>query len=112
MIDPSEAPAPGVDPSAAGTPEAVADAAPAPPPPADATDRITWLWVLAATLVGLGLRLWFVVRLHPPAQYVYSDMEGFLNQARTFAEPHHQMGLWDTVKPRAMGLTGALVLRL
>jgi Dolichyl-phosphate-mannose-protein mannosyltransferase len=112
MIDASEAPAPGVDPNAAGTPEVVADAAPAPPPPADATDRIAWLWVLAATLVGLALRLWFVVRLHPPAQYVYSDMEGFLNQARTFAERHHQMGLWDTVKPRAMGLTGALMIRL
>jgi hypothetical protein len=74
--------------------------------------RTPWLWVAAATLVGLALRFWYVLRLHPPSQYLYSDMGGFLNQARTFAEPHHQMGLWDTIKPRAMGLTGALVIRL
>jgi 4-amino-4-deoxy-L-arabinose transferase-like glycosyltransferase len=99
-------------------PEAVAAPIPAPDlpvigaPRAEFFDRTAWLWVLAATGVAAALRLGYVLRVHPPSHYLYSDMEGFLNQARAFAQPHHVMGLWDTVKPRAMGLTGALMIRL
>ncbi len=67
--------------------------------------------VLALTALGLAIRLFYVLKAHPPAQSLYSDMQGAYSNARTFADPHHVSGPWDTVKPRAMGLLGAFLLR-
>jgi hypothetical protein len=67
--------------------------------------------VLALTALGLAIRLFYVLKAHPPGDNLYSDMQGAYSNARSFADPHHVVGPWDTVKPRGMGLLGAFMLR-
>jgi hypothetical protein len=67
--------------------------------------------VLVLTALGLAIRLYYVLLAHPPGQALYSDMQGAYSNALGFADPHHVAGPWDTVKPRAMGLLGAFLLR-
>ncbi len=61
------------------------------------TDRrgsraLAWLWrhrwPIGVAVVALGLRLLWVLDIHPPEDHVYSDMGGYVNRAkRLVAEP-------------------------
>lgn len=59
------------------------------------TDRrgsraLSWLWrhrwPIGVALVALGLRLWWVLDIHPPEDHVYSDMGGYVNRAKRLVE--------------------------
>ena len=64
-----------------------------------------------ATAVGLALRLLYALKLHKVGDFVYSDMSGALHEAQAFADPHHVMNKWDTLKPRGMAFFGGWMLR-
>jgi len=90
--------------------------APVPPavaaqPRAAARAWVDWKIVGIVTLVGLALRLWYALKLHPVGQYIYSDMAGAYHEAQGFADPHHVMNRWDTLKPRGMAFFGGYLLR-
>jgi hypothetical protein len=71
-----------------------------------------WLWVWTLTLVGLVLRLFYEIKIHPVEGSLYSDMGGNLSAARWLAAPHHVWSRGDTIKPPGMGLVGAYLLHL
>ena len=59
------------------------------------TDRggsrvLAWLWrhrwPLGVALIALGLRLWWVLDIHPPQDHVFSDMGGYVNRAKRLVE--------------------------
>jgi len=106
----------GSGPQIAGEPAAEAPIAPLPgpevPPPAPARPRDPDLrWLLWWTAVGFALRAAHELWIHPVSADLSSDMGFSFETARAFANPHHVLDKWDVVKPRAMGLVGAAILR-
>ena len=47
-----------------------------------------WRWPLAIFVLALALRLFWVLQVHPPADFIYSDMSGYVARAhRLLGEP-------------------------
>jgi 4-amino-4-deoxy-L-arabinose transferase-like glycosyltransferase len=56
------------------------------PKPLQDRDRF-WDWLaVTAIIAGIGLRAVWVLVLHPPLDYVYSDMEGYVDRAVNLAD--------------------------
>ncbi len=91
--------------------QSVADAA-APATGAPAPAGASTFQVCLATLVGGLLRFWYVLWVHPPAKYLYSDMLANVQRAYAMADPKHVAGPWDTFVPRGIVAIGALALKL
>ncbi|MHB1843672.1 MAG: hypothetical protein ACYCWW_02405 [Deltaproteobacteria bacterium] len=69
-------------------------------------------YVCLATLVGGLIRFWYVLWVHPPAQYLYSDMLANVERAYAMVDPKHLAGPWDTFVPRGIVALCALALKL
>jgi hypothetical protein len=114
-IDPNplESPQPEAPPPAV---PAVTVALPAPPPvpPAAAVpparDLSAWLSVAIATIIGEGLRLWYVLQIHPPASYLHSDMLGNVQRAYSMSDAHHRQGPLDVYVPRGISALAEFAL--
>lgn len=73
------------------------------PAPALAPRPRSWLdsaWALAAlTAVAAVLRLWFVLVVHPPLHFDYSDMHGYIQRAIQMSQPNFHSGPADWFFP-------------
>jgi hypothetical protein len=51
---------------------------------------LAWLWrhrwPIGVTLIALGLRLWWNLKLHPPEDHVFSDMGGYVRRAQRLVD--------------------------
>jgi len=61
------------------------------PPPLSARER---LGLVAATAIGLGLRLLWVLKIHPPSKSVFSDMGSYVERAKHLALGYYAPGDW------------------
>src|SRR6185312_7192593 len=61
------------------------------PPPLTAREK---LGLLAATAIGLGLRLLWVLKIHPPSRSVFSDMGSYVERAKHLAQGYYAPGDW------------------
>jgi Dolichyl-phosphate-mannose-protein mannosyltransferase len=63
----------------------------------------TWLWkrrdVLLFTLAALAVRLVWNLRIHPPTDFAYSDMGGYLDRANQMIDKPGVTGPWLTLFP-------------
>ncbi|MBS2026891.1 MAG: glycosyltransferase family 39 protein [Deltaproteobacteria bacterium] len=50
--------------------------------------------VIGATVLGLGLRLLWVLKLHPPSSEVFSDMQSYVDRARHLLAGRYDSGDW------------------
>lgn len=84
---------------------------PAPPPPAPARDRIALaMWIVAA--LGTALRLWFVLTVHRPIDFDYSDMHSYVEGAKWMARPGYVPNIFDFYYPTGTAFFISLWLRL
>lgn len=96
----------------------VAPAEPLPPAPAEPpsaprakTDGITWaMWIVAA--LGTALRVWFVLTVHRPIDFDYSDMHSYVEGARWMATPGYKPSIFDFYYPTGSAFFIHLWLRL
>ncbi len=63
----------------------------------------TWLWqrlgLLLVTLAALAVRLGWNLRVHPPLDFVYSDMAGYLDRADAMIDKPTAWSGWFTLFP-------------
>jgi len=97
-------------PEAAVAAEPTAAANPAPPVPV-APSHPDLRFVLIWTAVAFAIRAIWALWLHPIFANLSSDMGFSFGSAVAFANPRHVFDKWDVVKPRAMGVVGALIFR-
>lgn len=64
-----------------------------------------WLWILAGLVfvVGVYWRWVYLFDIHPPTEFVYSDMNSYVRAAKRFYDPEITLGIADTVRPPGMG---------
>ena len=61
-----------------------------------------WIPILLATSLYLGCAGWragYVFWAHPPSNYLYSDMEGYVQRSKAWFQPNHRPNIWDAEKP-------------
>ncbi len=114
-IDPTPIlPPPLPQPEAPPPAEAVLPPAPAPTPApmaaAPARDLAAWLSIAVATIIGEGLRLWYVLQIHPPAGFLHSDMLGNVQRAYSMSDAHHRQGPLDVYVPRGISALAEVAL--
>jgi hypothetical protein len=71
-----------------------------------------WVPVALATLIGGAIRFWYALIYHPPAKYLYSDMQANVMRAYAIVDPHHVANPWDTFVPRGIVEICAWALKL
>ncbi len=63
----------------------------------------TWLWkrrdLLLVTLAALAVRLVWNLRIHPPLEFAYSDMGGYLDRANLMIDKPRTTAPWLTLFP-------------
>jgi Dolichyl-phosphate-mannose-protein mannosyltransferase len=61
---------------------------------------------------GVAIRVDYVLRSHRPQDFIYSDMEFYLQVARRLAENTYPLGPWDVTHPLAFPALLAQLLKL
>ena len=56
-----------------------------------------------ACIAGAVWRYVWIFRLHPPTEYVYSDMAFYVEIAKRLLQPDYTGAIYDTIYPPAMG---------
>ena len=84
-------------------------------PSEDLTARQWRRWEIAAISVfclGLLWRWCYIFCIHPPQQYIYSDMGTYTGMARNWANPNYVPGVYDAAFSPAMGFFLGFFYRL
>jgi len=68
------------------------------------------MWVVA--LLGTALRVWFVLTVHRPIDFDYSDMHSYIERARQMATPGFHPSIYDWYYPSGTAFFTSLWLRL
>jgi hypothetical protein len=107
----TETPGPQADPAPIAEIVAI-DPPPAPiPVPVERMDRLTrWMWILTA--VGTVIRVLFVLTVHRPMDFDYSDMHSYIERARQMATPDSQTSIYDWYYPSGSAFFIHIWLRL
>lgn len=78
----------------------------------DTVERLSWLGVLAVGAVVVVNRAKFVLLAHPPSQFVWSDMQGYVDRAWRLAQPGVQLNRFDTFYPPGTHVLMAPLFRM
>lgn len=89
-----------------------AEPSPAPAPaPVPRMDRLTrWMWRITA--VGSLIRVVFVLTVHRPIDFDYSDMHSYIERARQMATPGFHSSIYDWYYPSGTAFFISIWLRL
>ena len=66
--------------------------------------------IIIGFLIATALRLWFSLKIHPPGDFIFSDMLAYDGHAQNLRDRH--LGPWDTFSPHGYPALLALIYSL